>query len=311
MVDFDEYRLQRKLMGCDFELIICSDDEKSAKLLLDKGVREIKRIEMLLSEFIPTSITSKINKNAGIGSLRIPEEVYNLLERCLKLSELTQGAFDISVGPLKKLYDFKKREPILPVKEILKQTLTITGYKNIYLGKNFTVSLAKQRMFISFAPIGKGYAADQVKKLWLKNGIRSGVINASGDLCVVGKKPDGSPWKIGIPNPEKKSEMLLFFPVEDGAVATSGDYEQYFISQGKRYSHTIDPFNGLPIMGIKSVTVTCHSAELCDALATAVTVMGVETGLHFINQFQGMHCLIIDDDNKSHFSKNITFEKTM
>jgi len=306
-----EYRLQKKLMGCNFELVAGSDDKVFANQMLEAGVEEIKRIEEILSEFNPASVTSQINSASGIRSVEVPSEVYTLLQRSIKLSQFTQGAFDITTGALMEHYDFKNKSVQFPDSKSLEKSLEKTGFDQLHLLKNYRVYLAKRGMKISFASIGKGYAADSVKDLWAGKGLESGVINASGDLCVIGEKPDGSSWTVGIANPVNPSEMLVYLPLDTGAVATSGDYEQYFISGGKRYSHTLDPHIGLPVGGIKSVTVTGKSAELCDALATAVTVMGVETGLHFINQLPAIHCLIVDEANKIHFSKNITFEKTI
>lgn len=306
----NEFRIKRKLMGSAFELIINHDHKDEAAELLALGVSEISRIEKLLTEFSEDSVTTHINRNAGIQSVDVPEEVFNLLNRCIKISKITQGAFDITTGPLKQLFDFRRNTFQFPDQKSLSKALKITGYSNIHLGKNQSVYLLRKGMKISFAAIGKGYAADQVKKLWLLKGVVSGVINASGDLTTIGKRTDGSAWKIGIPNPAHKEEMLVKIKVEDGSVATSGDYEQYFMKDGKRYSHTINPVTGLPVSGIQSVTITGISAELCDALATAVTVMGTEVGLHFIEQLPKTHCLIIDDSNNIHYSKNINFEKS-
>jgi thiamine biosynthesis lipoprotein len=131
-----------------------------------------------------------------------------------------------------------------------------------------------------------------------RKGIASAVINASGDLTAFGKRLDGSPWKIGLSDPSTPSRIMAWLPVENASVATSGDYEQYFEKHGVRYSHTIDPKSGLPCTGIKSVTIVSTSAEFSDAIATAVTIMGVDVGLHFIEQLPGVHGLIVDDQNK-------------
>ncbi len=305
----NEFRIHRKLMGCAFELIISDPDKSHAASLLEEGVQEIARIEKLLSEFKNDSVVSEINRNAGIRSVKVVDEVFQLIERCVKLSDLTQGAFDITAGPLKALYNFNREELNLPDPKTIERARNYVGYKKIHLGKNNSVYLERKGMFISFAAIGKGYAADRVKKLWLKKNVKSGVINASGDLTVIGTNSDGKPWKIGIPDPDHKNNILLFIPVNEGSVATSGDYEQYFIKDDIRYSHTIDPKTGIPVTGIKSVTISGPGAELCDALATAVSVMGPDIGLHFIDQLPGVHCLIIDSANQMYFSKSINFEK--
>src|SRR5690606_8858021 len=191
---------------------------------------------------------------------------------------LTQGAFDISASVLKKLYNFKGDDFVLPEVNQIKSALSKAGYEKIQLLSHNQVFLTEPGMYIGFGGIGKGYAADRVKKLLIEKGVTSGVINASGDLTAWGHRPDGSPWKVGIADPESPSQAMLWIPVDHTSVATSGDYERYFEINGERYSHTIDPKNGKPVKGVKSVTIVSPSAELSDALATAVFVMGPEVG---------------------------------
>lgn len=302
----NEFRTRQKLMGSAFELLVIEEDPARAEKLLENGINEIRRLEKLLSEFIPESYTFRINSNAGRERVVVEDEIFQLLERCIKISALTGGTFDITVGPLKKLYNFKKTLINFPDKKAIRQTLRKTGYRNLILSKDATsVFLAKEGMHISFAAIGKGYAADCVKKIWQEAGLESGYINASGDLTVFGSKPDGSPWKLGIANPDNTVEMLYYIPVHSACIATSGDYEQYFMADGKRYSHNIHPKTGLPLQGIKSVSVISPSAELSDALATAVYVMGPDAGIDFVNQLPDTHCIIISENNAHYFSKNL------
>ncbi|SEJ56416.1 thiamine biosynthesis lipoprotein [Dyadobacter koreensis] len=304
----DEFRLVEKLMGSAFELIIRDTEKAGAEALLKEGRDEIKRLENLLTEFDKSSFTSLINENAGVKSVQVDEEVYQLIARCIGLSNLTQGAFDISVGPLKKLYNFKNEQFVFPEKNAIRKTLSSVGFKNILLLPDNHIFLKKKGMYISFAAIGKGYAADKVKKLWIEKSVSHGVINASGDLTVIGKKIDDRPWQIGIANPDDAQDVLCFLPIENASIATSGDYEQFFMWSGTRYAHTLDPRTGKPVTGIKSVTVVGPGAELCDALATAVFVMGVNVGLHFINQLPQTHCLIINDKNEVFHSRNLNFK---
>jgi FAD:protein FMN transferase len=301
-----EYRIQTKLMGSMFELIVGHEYQEEAQYFLDIGIEEIVRIEHLLSEFKENTVTASLNKNAGIAPVPVDEEVYALLQRCQRISALTQGAFDITVAPLKKLYRFKNQEFSFPDADQIRNTLDIIGYRYLVLDESKrSAFLSKNNMSLSFAAIGKGYAADNVRKLWIEHGLTSGVISASGDLTTIGNKMDGSPWQIGIADPDHKESMLFYIPVRDASVATSGDYEQYFMHGGVRYSHNINPLTGWPVTGIKSVSVFSPGAELSDALATAVYVMGIDTGIHFINQLPETHCLIIDDQHRVHHSKNI------
>lgn len=292
-------------MGSEFELIAVGENEEVLRERLNEGITEIRRIETLLTEFSDDSQTAQLNQHAGIAPVQVATEVYQLIQRCIKLSRLTQGAFDISAGALKRLYNFKQQNFRMPDSATLAATLQQTGYRHIALLENNYVYLQQKRMHIGFGAIGKGYAADRVKVLWKAKGAGSGVINASGDLTAWGTQPDGTPWKIGIAHPDDISQILLWLPVENASVATSGNYEQYFEWKGIRYSHNIDPRKGLPVPYIKSVTVISSSAELSDALATAVTVMGKEVGLDLINQLPDVHCIIIDEKNQIFQSEKI------
>ena len=235
-----EQRIHLKKMGSAFELIVIERDAKRGKELLDLAITEIDRIESLFSEFREDSITSLLNKNAGKGPVEIPVEVFKLLQRSLHISRLCQGAFDITVGPLKKLYNFKNKVFRFPDKQQIEEALDKTGYEKILLPEPGKARLRKKEMKISFASIGKGYAADQVKKLWLTNGLQNGMISASGDLTVLGTRK-GKPWQVGIAHPDDPSKSILHLPLYNNSIATSGDYEQFFMHKGIRYSHNINP----------------------------------------------------------------------
>lgn len=306
-----EYTRQERLMGSAFEFIVTAANQQSGSALLNECVEEVQRIEKLFTEFNEGSQTSLINRNAGKKPVVVEKEVYQLIERSFHLSKLTGGAFDISSGLLKKLYFFKGGESTLPSSDIIHQTLLRTGYQKIKLSAPDKVLLAVEGMHIGFGAIGKGYAADKVKALLIAKGVNCGVVNASGDLTAWGVRPNGEPWKTGIADPNDPSKILLWLPVNGQSVATSGNYIQYFEVNGTRYSHNIDPLTGLPVKGVKSVTVICPSAELADALATAVTVMGPKAGLHLVNQLPQTHCLVTDENDKLHCSKKLKIEKAI
>ena len=303
-----EFRRHERLMGSAFEFVVVDDVTSGAERVAE-SIAEVKRIETLLTEFSETSHTSRINSNAGLNPVSVDAEVYALIERCKRISALTQGAFDITAGVLKKLYNFKGETFKLPGHDVLRQTLQGVGSDKITISPPGQVYLTKPGMRISFAAVGKGYAADKVKSMLIGKGIQSGVINASGDLTVWGTRADGSPWKVGIADPSDRSKILLWLPVENACVATSGDYEQYFDLNGKRFSHTIDPKTGRPVSGIKSVTVVSPSAELSDALATAVFVMGVDVGMNFIGQLPQTHALVINDQDKVFTSPHLKIQR--
>lgn len=296
-----------RLMGNRFEISVVGDDEQWAENLIESAILEIRRIENLLTTFSDRSQTNQINANAGIKPVKVNKEVFELVQRSIKISELTQGAFDITYGSIdKRLWNFDQSMTSLPDKETAKKMVRLINYKNVVLDKdNCTVFLKEKGMRIGFGGIGKGYAADRAKFVLQQNGVTGGVVNAAGDLTTWGAQPNGEPWTVGIADPAVKHRPFSYLNISDTAVATSGNYEKYAIIDGKKYSHTIDPKTGFPVSGIKSVTIICPSAELADALATPVTVMGIKAGLDLINQMKGIACVIIDDDNNLFTSKNI------
>lgn len=304
-MQLQKYQLRQRLMGSDFELTVTETDERAARSHLSAGVAEIQRIERLLTVFDPASVTSVINQSAGRTAVPVPEEVYTLLQRCVRLSMLTQGAFDISTGALKALYNFKGGVFTLPGAAQIKAAQQQTGYQHIDLTTAGEVFLRQGGMQIGFGAIGKGYAADRVKVLLQKRGVQHGVINASGDLTAWGQQPSGEAWKVGIADPVAADRILLWLPIRQSSVATSGNYEQYFEVDGVRYSHNIDPRTGMPVRGISSVTIISASGELSDALATAVTVMGVQAGLYLTEQLPDVHAIVIDEDHRIHTSRQI------
>ena len=164
-------------------------------------------------------------------------------------------------------------------------------------------------MKIAFGAIGKGYAADKAKKLLLSKGVKAGIINASGDMNTWGKQSNGEDWTIAITNPLNKEKAFAVLPISNAAVVTSGNYEKFVRFNGKRYSHIIDPRTGYPSSGIISASVFASSAELADALATSIFVMGSKVGLNRINQLPNIECIIIDEEGNIHTSNNININK--
>ncbi len=294
-------------MGNHFEITVVGTDEQWANEKIDLGVKEIQRIEKLLTTYAENSETNLINANAGIAPVKVSEEIILLIERALRISTVTQGAFDISYGSVdKSLWNFDTTMTSLPSKEIAKQSVRLINYKNIVIDKEAsTVFLKQQGMRIGFGGIGKGYAAEQAKNVMRTAGVESGVVNASGDLTTWGLMPDGNKWTIGIVNPEMASSVFSYMNVSGLSVATSGNYEKYIMIDGVKYSHTINPKTGLPVTGIKSVTIVSTNAEIADAMATPVMIMGIEAGLDMINQINDMEAIVIDDNNVLYATKNI------
>ena len=299
-----------KLMGSRFDITVVAEDSITAKDYIECGIEEIDRIEKLISSWDENSQTSEINKYAGIKPVKVEAELFNLIERAMMISKLTDGAFDITYASMDKIWKFDGSMRKMPSEEDVRASVTKVGYNNILLDKEkFTVFLKIKGMKIGFGAIGKGYAADMAKKLLVAKGVTSGIINASGDMNSWGKQVDGNEWKVAITNPLNKNKVFALLPISNGAVVTSGDYEKYVEFNGKRYSHIIDPRTGYPSTGIISVTVFAQKAELADALATSVFVMGKEAGLDRINQLPNIECIIIDDKGNISKSNNIAIDK--
>ena len=298
------------LMGSSFEITVVTEGEDFAKESLAIAKKEIIRIENLISSWDQKSETSRININAGIAAVEVSKELFDLIFRAQQISKLSSGAFDLTFAAIDKLWNFDGRESEMPNPDTLKASVFNIGYQLIELDEeSLTVFLPKKGMKIGFGAIGKGYAADRAKQLLVERGVLGGIINASGDMNTWGTKPDGSSWTIGIVNPMNNKKVFSWFSLEHNAVVTSGDYEKFTQINGRRYSHIIDPRTGIPSQGIVSCTVFAGKAELADAIATAIFVMGVESGLFLIDQLPDIEAILIDDSGIIHCSKNIEIEE--
>ena len=305
-----EFRKSQKLMGNMFEITVVDDRDSVAFEHIETAVLEIQRIENLLTTYNDNSQTNLINRNAGIKPVKVDAEVFQLIERSQRISEITDGYFDISYGGIDKTFwNFDREMKQLPDPELVKEHLKLVNYKNILLdAESQTVFLKEQGMRIGFGGIGKGYAAEMAKRILQERNVISGVVNASGDLTTWGTQADGKPWTIGIADPDNAALPFSYMNITNTSVATSGNYEKFVMIGGKKYSHTINPKTGMPVSGIKSVTIICPNAEIADAMATPITIMGIDAAINLVNQINHLECIIIDDHNKIYSSKNINFK---
>lgn len=295
-------------MGSDFDITVVANDKAQGDEFIDLAIAEISRIERRISSWDPNSETSSVNRNAGITPVKISEELFNLIERSIKISTITDGAFDITYASMDRIWKFDGSMKTMPSEEDIMASVSKVGYKNIVLDKdNSTAFLKNSGMKMGFGAIGKGYAADKAKELLQKKGVIAGIINASGDMNTWGNQPNGKPWLVAITNPMNKNKAFALLPIK-GAVVTSGNYEKYITFNNTRYSHIIDPRTGYPASGIVSATVFAPQAELADALATSIFVMGPEIGMDRISQLKGIECIIIKDDGTIISSKGITLK---
>lgn len=299
------------LMGGRFDFTVVSVDEELGYINIQEAVGEIKRIEKLISSWDADSETSAINRNAGIKPVKVSLELFKLIERSKQISEITNGAFDITFAGLDVIWKFDGTMTQMPTaSQILKAKKNIGSNKMVLDASDQTVFLTQKGMRISFAAIGKGYAADKAKELLVSKQVVAGVINAAGDITAWGKKVTGEKWLMGITNPLSKNTIYSWIPLLESSVATARNSEQFVTINGKKYSDIINPMTGYPATGINRVSVFSKSAELCDALATAIMVLGRDAGLALVNQLGGTEAIIVDSDNRIVKSNGIILDKT-
>ncbi|HFK5572152.1 TPA: FAD:protein FMN transferase [Elizabethkingia anophelis] len=287
------------LMGSRFQITLVDKDSISAERNIDKAVAEITRIENLISEWRPETQISQVNQNAGIKPIKVDREVFDLTKKGLYFSKLTDGAFDISIVAMDKIWKFDDSMDELPSEQAIKESVRNVGYRNIILDStNSTIFLKNPGMKIGFGSIGKGYAADKTRDLMKSMGVKAGIIDASGDISTWGTQPDGKTWAIGINNPFNDHKMAAILYFKENAVTTSGSYEKYAEIHGKRYSHIMNPKTGYPSTGLTSVTITGPNATMANGFSTSIMVLGEKEGLKLLKQFPEYHYLLITDKGK-------------
>lgn len=298
------------LMGSRFDITIVANDSLSAENYIDEAIAEIERIENLISEWRPQTQISEVNRNAGIKPVKVDPEVLQLTQSALNFSKITNGAFDISIVAMDKIWKFDGSMTEMPSQEAIQKSVEKVDYRNIEIDTlNSTLFLKKTGMKIGFGSIGKGYAADQTRKLLEFKGVKAGIINASGDLTTWGKQIDHSYWSIGITNPFETEDFVKIVKLKRYAVTTSGNYEKFAEINGQRYSHIINPKTGYPSTGICSATVFGPSAEIANGYSTSIMVLGVEEGLKLINSNTEYCAVLITDKGKIIYSKNFRKRK--
>ncbi|MDR2269459.1 MAG: FAD:protein FMN transferase [Sphingobacterium sp.] len=293
------FKKQVTLMGSIFEISLVDQDSVQARQHVAEVIAEIERIENLISEWRPYTQISEVNRNAGIKPVQVDREVFELTKRAIQYARNSQGAFDISIIALDKIWKFDGSMTRMPSEEAIRNSVTKVGYEHILLDSvASTIFLELPGMKIGFGSIGKGYAADRGRDIMKARGIPAGIVNASGDLSSWGSQPNGEPWKIGVNNPFKSHQMVAVLRLNEMAVATSGSYEKYAEIDGKRYSHIINPVTGYPATGLTSVTIYGPSAELANALSTSIMVLGEKEGKKLIRNFPNYRFIFITDKGK-------------
>lgn len=243
-------------------------------------------------------------KNDGSIEFAVSDILYEILEKGLYYSEKSEGVFDITIEPESSLWDFTSDNRKVPEDTKIKEAVKLTGYKNAALEDKKLV-LKMPGMGIELGAIAKGFIADKLKEYLKENGVTSGTVNLGGNVLCIGKKTDGSPFRIGIQHPfENRNEIITAVKAEDISVVSSGVYERYFIQDGKMYHHILDPSTGYPYNnGLVAVTVISGKSVDGDALSTTCFAMGLEKGLEFANSLDNVYAVFITEDGKLHYSE--------
>jgi thiamine biosynthesis lipoprotein len=293
-----------RLMGDQFEISVVGNDPHWADERIDEAIAEINRVEKLLSAFSDDSTINQINRNAGVKPVKTDAEIFRLIDRSLKISELTHGAFDITY------YTADKGTPAYfdgnPELKGAKTEISYVNYHNVILdSKEQTVFLKEKGMRIGFGANIKGNPADRAKYILQLQEVSSGVINTGGDLLTWGTQPDNEPWTIATADPGQKTLPFANVDISNMAVATSIDAQKHTAILNKKYLNATNPKKGFSVSGIKSVSIISTCAELADAMATPVLSIGINAGLYLINQLNQIACIIVDDHNRVYTSKDI------
>ncbi|MFN3480029.1 MAG: FAD:protein FMN transferase [Thermodesulfovibrionales bacterium] len=300
------FRKSKILMDTLVTINVVASSEDKAERAIDKAFDEIRRLEGLISFWSEDSEIAEINRKAGISPVKVSPLTLDIIEKALYVSEKTGGAFDPTVGPLMRLWDFKKG--IIPDEGIIKDRLKLVDYREMVIDRaNSTAFLRRKGMSFDTGGIAKGYAADLAVSVLKREGIKGGLVAVAGDIKAFGTKPDGRPWLVGIRNPrpkDKDDEVIATIELKEMAISTSGDYERFFIKDGKRYHHIMNPKTGQPATGCQSVTVITKEGVFTDGFSTGIFVLGPERGLRLLEEL-GYGGVIIDTRGKIHITKGL------
>jgi thiamine biosynthesis lipoprotein len=290
-------------MGTNIYVEVWAESDTQGKLALKTVMAEMERINQLMSSYIDTSELSLINAKAGFGPVVISEEMFELLDKSIKISELTRGAFDITFNSVGYLYNYKKSKR--PDEKTIASLLEAINYKHIKLDKEkLSIEFTHPKVKIALGGIAKGHAVDNSISLLERLGIIHGLVTAGGDTRLLGDRR-GKPWIVGIRDPRNKQKQAVVMPLESSAMSTSGDYERYFEEDGKRYHHILSPKTGKSTYDVQSVSIIGPSSTFNDALSTAVFVMGLSEGLGMINRIDGYEAVVMDNQRKMHYSNGL------
>ena len=289
-------------MGTLVEITIQEIDNNLGQHAINKSFNEMSRLEKIMSTHLPNSELSQLNSLAERETkITVSSDLLKVIQRGIHWGKLSNGAIDITIGPAVKLWDFNTETPNLPDVDKLQKTTSFIDYKNISIDGN-SVIFKKTGIALHLGAIGKGYAVDQAIGILKKMGVKSGLVNAGGDLMAFGLKNEAEAWQVGIQHPRKPEEIIASLDVRDKAVATSGDYQRYFIKDKVRFHHILNPKDGWPENQTMSATVIADTVMDADAISTASFILGPNKGIALINSLEGVEGMILSKLGSASYS---------
>lgn len=295
--------------GTVITITLYGEDEESLKKSIEHAFDECERLESICSAKLPDSELCRLNQTAAESAVEVSKELFFLIKEGLYYHRLSGGSLDISIGKMIDLWGIGTEHARVPKDTEREALIGLDGCKNIILDEEEqTIQYTDKLVQIDLGGIAKGYAADKVKEYLIEQEhIGSGILNFGGNVMAIGEKTDGTAWKIGLTDPQEKGELYGVLMIKDQCVVTSGDYERYFVEDGKRYHHILDPATGYPAeSGIISATVIGDRAILCDALSTTCFIVGIEKAIEIIETLDGVECILIDKDMQYHCSSGFS-----
>ena len=286
-------------MGTIVEITILEGDGSRFDRAAEKAFREIKRLEGLFSSYQPLSDVSRISANAGGSPIAVSPEVIEVTEKAIDVAAISGGAFDPTIGSLAGLWGFSGESGVVPTKAEVEKVLPLVDFRLIEVDrKASTVFLKKRGAAFNLGGIAKGYIVGQAVGVLRVYGVKRAIIKAGGDLFAMNATASVEQFRVGIKDPRDGDKLIGEVYLENGAVATSGDYERFFEKDGVRYHHILDPKTGFPARGSRSVTVVAEDPTLADALSTSVFVMGPARGMALVESLPGVEALIVDSEGR-------------
>jgi thiamine biosynthesis lipoprotein len=274
---------------------------KNAEKAVDESIKRISKIENEMSIFLPNSEVSRINENSGKNAVKVSSDVLYVAQKAYKHAEISNGAFDATVEPITYLWGIGTSHQKVPTKNEIEETKKLVNYKDMIIDeKNSTIKLRQNGQGVDFGGIAKGYCADELKKICDKYGIESGIINLGGNVYDVGSQPSGSPWRTGVQDPlGENGSYIGIIKNTDKSVVSAGDYERFFVKDGKTYGQIFNPLTGYPSKnGVIATTIVSDYSIDGDAFSNSLYVLGVDKGLKLIKSHKNIDALFVTSDKK-------------